>query len=108
MARRQAFDLFLNSVDQSPGGAGTGIDWPGGDGMIIAEATWGGGNVQLQILSRNNTWVNVTYTGNAAVMALTVNGTSIFRAPAGKLRAVITTATAVYCSIVGIPGNVAG
>lgn len=108
MARRIQQALFLNSVDQSPYGAGGGVDFPGGIGKFFCEATFGGGNVALQILSPNGTWIPLDNYALASVISITANGVATFIAPAGRIRAVITTATAVYAYLVGCPDNVAG
>ncbi len=106
MARRVAIDLMLNDVNQ--GDANRWVDWPGGDGVFCAEATWGGGSAKLEMQSRNGTALGVVNYATTTAISLTANGMANFRAPAGKLRVTIATATAVFASIIGIPGNVAG
>lgn len=107
MARRKQQALFINSVDQSLS-AGAGIAYEGGDGVLFVDATFGGGNVALQSLSPSGTWVPVQNYATVTPINITVAGTANFRAAAGQLRAVITTATAVNAYIVGVPSNVAG
>mgnify|MGYP000888432439 CR=1 FL=1 len=104
MARRARIDLASNAG----AGAGTAFDWPGGDGVFMAEATWGGGNAKLEIQSPNGTWLGVQNYATTTPISLTANGTANFRAPAGPIRVNITTASAVYAYVVGVPSNVAG
>lgn len=78
-------DLALNSVIQT-----TDLRWVGGEGYLLAEATWGGGNVKLQQLSPNGTYLDIPSA------TLSANGMVAFKAPPGILKLVITTATAVY------------
>lgn len=109
MARRLSQDLFINSVDQSPYGAGQGVDYPGGIGKLMVSATWGGGNAALQMLGPDGTtWLPVDQYAQATAAQLTANGMVTFVAPAGRLRVNITTATAVYARVIGCPENVAG
>lgn len=69
--------------------------WDGGKGLFMAEATFGGGSVGLEIQTPNGTWV-------ALITALTADGVSTFSAPRGKLRASVATATAAYAYAVSI------
>lgn len=108
MARRIQQALFLNSVDQSTYGAGGGVDYPGGLGKFFVEATFGGGNVALQIQSPNGTWLPIESYASSTAISITANGVATFIAPAGRMRAVITTATAVFAYIIGCPDNTAG
>lgn len=104
MARRIRLDLLSNGS-----GTGASFDWPGGDGVFFIEsATFGGGNVALQFQGPNGSWVPVINYATTTPISLTAVGMANFRAPAGPVRAVATTATAVYASAVGVPGNVAG
>jgi len=67
--------------------------WPGGEGVFDAIATWGGGSVSLEYLGADgSTWVAAgPYT------TLTANGGGVFTLGEGtKIRANVTTATAVY------------
>lgn len=105
MARRIRLDLLVNA------GAGNGesFDWPGGDGAFFVEAaTFGGGNVALNFQGPNGNWVPIINYATVTPISLTAVGMANFRAPAGPIRAVSTTATAVYASAVGIPSNSAG
>jgi len=74
--------------------SGQWYDWPGGSGVFVARATWGGGTVKLQFsMDGGTTAVDVgTYT------TLTANGGGNFTLPACKIRANIATATAVYAT----------
>jgi hypothetical protein len=81
---------------------GTGATAPftldGGQFTGIATATWGGGNVALQILAADG----VTYVTVAAfTSAVTVRLTLLL--PAGQYRFLVTTATAVYISLTNRP-----
>lgn len=103
MARRARLDLIVNDV-----GASVALDWQGGDGVFTAEATFGGGSVALQMLTANPagaTWVPVNIFGTATPISLTAAGMVNFKAAAGKLRAVPTTATAVFAYAIGVPTN---
>lgn len=86
-------------------GSGTGAaqHWPGGEGVLSVRATFGGGNVAFQCLGPNATWLPVpdATTGNAVV--LTTAGTARFALPPTQIRAVATTATAVYASAARVP-----
>lgn len=98
MARRAQLTLATNaSVTGNP------VDWPGGNGAFFAEGTFGGGTVKLQVQSPNGTWMDV---GTATT--LTASGVGGFIAPAGPMRVNITTATAVFAYVVGIPTNNGG
>lgn len=109
MARRIQQALYINSVDQSPYGAGLGVDYPGGIGKLMASATFGGGSIALQMLGPDgSTWLPVDQYAQATAASLTAAGMVTFIAPAGRIRALITTATAVYATITGCPENVAG
>jgi hypothetical protein len=73
---------------------GAGFTWPGGKGLFMVEATWGGGTVKLQIQSPNSTWIDVP-SGS-----FTANGMFGFELPPGQIRANVATATAVYASAI--------
>lgn len=103
MARRPQLTLASNAG----AGNGTAVDWPGGRGMLFGEATWGGGNAALQMQSPNGTYVPI-YDAAGNAVTISANGGKVFEAPAGALRVVITTASAVYAYAVGIPQNVGG
>lgn len=64
--------------------------WPGGKGYFTGEATFGGGSIKLQFMSLNGTWID--YTSGS----LSAAGGIIFELPAGQIRAVSATASAVY------------
>ena len=103
MARRIRLDLMI-----AGSGTGNAFDWPGGDGVLDVDATFGGGSVALQKLSASGAWLAVNHYATATPVSLTANGTANFRAAAGPLRVVATTATAVNAYAAGVPGNVAG
>ena len=105
MARRIRLDLLVNGAT----GASAAQDWPGGDGVFFVEsATFGGGNVQLQFQGPAGGWVPVINYATVTPISITAVNMANFRAPAGPIRAFVTTATAVFASVVGVPANVAG
>lgn len=103
MARRVQLALASNAS-----ATGAGVDWPGGRGLLMVDATFGGGNVALEQLSPAGKWLPLNVEGTATPISLTANGTANFAAPAGQIRAAITTATAVNAYAVGIPANEGG
>ncbi len=67
--------------------------WPGGKGVFMAKATFGGGTVALQyLLPDNATWVTPTDG------SLTADGGVVFELPPCNIRVSVATATAVYAS----------
>jgi len=69
----------------------------GGKYSVVWQATLGGGNLQLQVLSDDgSTFVPV----GSAIAAL---GATTFDLAAGVYRFVITTSTANFITVVGIP-----
>ncbi|WP_191964945.1 hypothetical protein [Mycobacterium tuberculosis] len=108
MARRIRLDLMGGPAATQPQtGNGTAFDWPGGDGVFLVEAATGG-NVGLQILGPGGTWVNVINYATTTDIANGAGKMANFRAPAGSIRAAAGAATAVVCSVIGVPANVAG
>lgn len=103
MARRARLDLVVNDV-----GGSVGQQWQGGCGVFTGEATFGGGNIALQMLTPNGTWVPVNVEGTSTPISLTAAGMANFKVPAGQLRAVVTTATVVFAYATGVPTNNAG
>jgi hypothetical protein len=71
-------------------GNGTAAHWPGGSGNLMATATFGGGSVKLQVQMPDGTYVDVDG------VSLTAAGTKYFHLGPGLIRAVVTTASAVY------------
>jgi hypothetical protein len=72
----------------------------GGAYVLDVVATWGGGSVTLNRLGPDGS----TYL--AAVTALTATGTSgAVALPKGRYQLAIATATAVYASVVRVPGE---
>lgn len=69
---------------------GSALEWQGGKGTFMVEATFGGGTVKLQSQSPNGTWLDVPS------CSLTANGMANFELPRGVLRANVATATAVF------------
>lgn len=92
MANGGRLDLVENAS-----ATGDWLIWPGGHGVFMSEATFGGGTVKLQGKSPNGTEIDVD---GASV---TANGSKAFYWPPGELRAHIATATAVYAYAVVIP-----
>ncbi len=73
--------------------------WTGGIGIFQATATFGGGTVILQMITPDGTWVAV-----GADTSLSANGGAGFILPQGqRIRAAITTATAVYAYVSPMP-----
>ena len=69
----------------------------GGKYGLTVSATFGGGNVQLQVLSLDgSTWINVGSSVTAA-------GQSTVDIPPGQYRLSITTATAVFAALTRVP-----
>lgn len=69
----------------------------GGTYGLTVSATFGGGSVQLQILSFDKaTWLNVG-------SAFSANGFISQALPPGQYRLAITTATAVYAALTSVP-----
>lgn len=85
----RVFNLAINAgAAQSP----VVVAWPGGTGLFTVEATFGGGNVNLQVKSQNGTLLDVS-----AATKMTASGVASFTLPAGSLiQATITTSSAVY------------
>lgn len=69
---------------------GSALLWPGGQGVFLAEATYGGGTVKLQTKSPNGTWIDVDGASTTAA------GTKVFYLGPCEIRVNIATATAVY------------
>lgn len=86
-------DLLSNA------GTGNGDEksFPGGKAAFMAEATFGGGSVKLQTKAPNGTWFDVTDA------SLSAAGMVVTDLPPGGYRAVATTATAAYASLITIP-----
>lgn len=64
--------------------------------LVVLAASWGGGNVELQLLGPDaSTYVKVG-------TQVTANGVQTVDLPAGKYKLVITTTNAVYASLARI------
>lgn len=73
---------------------GSAMQWPGGQGILMAEGTFGGGTVKLQCQSSpQGTWLDVDGA------TLSAAGTKLFYLGACPVRINIATATAVYASV---------
>lgn len=71
----------------------------GGYYFLACVATFGGGNVELQVLGPDQS----TYLSAPTALKLSAAGTIAGYLPPGQYRFLITTATAVYCSVTGVP-----
>jgi hypothetical protein len=75
----------------------------GGRYVMAAIATWGGGNVALQMLAADgSTWVapmNIAGSANS----LTANGSATLDLSPGQYRIAVTTATGVYATVARVP-----
>lgn len=89
--------LSVTLLSNAGTGNGSDVSYPGGKSAFIAEATFGGGSVKLQIKLPQGTYADVTSA------TLSAAGMYVTDLPAGTYRAVATTATAVYASLVRIP-----
>src|SRR5690349_5986705 len=67
----------------------------GGYYVVEAIATWGGGNIELQMLGPDGS----TYLSLPTPLKLTANGSIAGYLPPGQYRFTITTATAGYCTV---------
>jgi len=70
---------------------------PGGRWAMVAEATWGGGNIALQIKCPNGAYAAVSG------MSLTANGQVSAQLPPGDYKIVRTTANNIYANMVWVP-----
>lgn len=100
MARRAAL-VIANNVAATTAGA----DWPGGKGLLMVSATFGGGNAALEMQSPTGVWIPLTLRNTTTAINFTANGSVLFEAPAGSLRLNIATATAVFGHAIGVPVN---
>ena len=65
--------------------------WPGGTGIFMVDATFGGGTVKLQYQAPNGSWVDA-----GPDTTLTANGGGVFELPPCQIRVNVATATGVY------------
>lgn len=75
----------------------------GGRYVIMATATFGGGNVQLQALGPDGTNFVAPKDIGGSANNLTAAGSQTVDLPSGQYRFLIATATAVFCSVFGVP-----
>jgi hypothetical protein len=88
--------FWIQNLDATP----ANILIKGGVYVLDAVATWGGGSLTLTRRGPNGS----TYL--TAATALTADGTSgAITLPPGEYRFTIATATAVYASLVRVPGE---
>jgi hypothetical protein len=71
----------------------------GGYYFVAVVATFGGGNVELQVLGPDQS----TYLSAPTALKLSAAGTIAGYLPPGQYRFTITTATGVNCSVTGVP-----
>lgn len=72
---------------------------PGGQYMLSGVATWSTGNIEVQALGPDgSTWLSLP-----TAMKLTASGMISAYLPPGQYRLTVTTATAIYASLVRIP-----
>ncbi len=94
----QSFSVKMLVNEASSAANTTGYQWPGGKGNFMVKATFGGGSVALQYqLPDNSTWVTPTDG------SLTADGGIIFELGPCLIKALVTTATAVYATATRIP-----
>jgi hypothetical protein len=75
----------------------------GGRYSLTAVATWGGGNIAVQMLAPDgSTWITPLNKANSANI-LSANGQQVMDLPAGQYRINVTTASAVYAAIASVP-----
>ncbi len=73
----------------------------GGKYAMTVHATWGGGNVHLQILLPDGS----TYLDVGSSTNFTADGFAVVDLPPGSYKFTVTTATAVYVSVTRIPND---
>jgi len=88
------FGYRLDIASNASAGNGSDFECKGGVVLFMAEATWGGGNIKLQIKSPNGTYLDISSS------TLSANGALRLELPHGLYRYVITTSSAVYAYIV--------
>jgi hypothetical protein len=71
----------------------------GGYYMVACVATFGGGNVELQMLGPDQS----TYLSAPTALKLSAAGSIAGYLPPGVYKFIVTTATAVFCSAAGVP-----
>lgn len=86
-------NVFYDNISATPA---TPFTLRGGNYGVTAKATWGGGSVTLQRLSRDAT----TYV--TVLTAFTADGYASVNLPSGTYRLLVATATAIYVDVVGI------
>ena len=90
MSVGKRLDLLSNA---SATGSGVSLE-KGGKHYFMAEATFGGGTVKLQMQTPHGTWVDVPSGSLTAAGALALD------LPPGQYRGNVATATAVYAWLV--------
>lgn len=94
-----AGSIRIDFLKNAGAGNGAAMYFAGGKLAFMANATFGGGNVklQMQLPDAAGTWADVTGS------TLSAAGFVVLEIPAGQYRAVVTTATAAYASGVSVP-----
>jgi hypothetical protein len=88
----------FNIANQGPGTYKSKVALKGGTYALQVVATFGGGNVKLQNMGPDGvTFIDIPNT------TLSANGFVIVTIPAGIYQIVVTTATAVYAALQGVP-----
>lgn len=77
----------------------------GGRYVMTVIATFGGGNVQLQMLGPDASTYVAPFNIAGSANNLTANGSQTLDLPPGQYKFVVATATAVYANLAAIPGN---
>lgn len=80
----------ITFAENAAAGTSSAFNWLGGQGVFIAEGTFGGGSAKLQFQSPNSTWID--YPSGS----LSANGLISFTLPPGQVRAVTATGSAFY------------
>jgi hypothetical protein len=84
-------------LSNAAAGNGADVVWPGGVTVMAAEATFGGGNVKLQIKLDQGTYADI------ASSTLSAAGiTAALYLPQGTYRAVAATGSAFYASLLRV------
>lgn len=81
--------------------AATPVDYPGGYGQVIAQATaWAGASVAVEMQTPTGVWITL----DATNLTFTANTIKAFMASRGPLRIAVTGApTGLQVWVVGIP-----
>lgn len=96
-----AYNGLLNETLTLQATPSSVVDWSGGEGLYIADGTWNGATLTLQVRSNvNGNWISMGATG-----ALTADGAVAFVAPHGsqlRVEASVADPTGVAVSIMKV------